>query len=123
MVPQMKWAFNLTQVVTFGAIKLSVICFYRRIFRGKIFDICSKTLIVIVGAWTIAFFFTVFFECGTNFWALWSTLAVLLSHCTDDVMYIKAMSISDVITDGLILVLPIPIVCCGSGIPKEGHYS
>ena len=70
MPHQMKWASNLTQAVIFGAIKLSVIFFYRQIFRGKIFDLCSKSLMVIVGAWTIAFFFTVFFERGTSFWAL-----------------------------------------------------
>ena len=30
-------------------------------------------------------------------------------------MYLKAYTISDVITDGLILAMPIPLVCCRQG--------
>ena len=107
----MKWTFNLLQVLVLGTIKLSVLFFYRRIFRGKTFDYYSRGMITIVGAWTIAFFFTVLFECGTKFEYLWSTLLNLLTHCTNDLMYLKAYAISDVITDGLILATPIPIVC------------
>ena len=107
---QMKWTFNLLQVLVLGTIKLSVLFFYRRIFRGKTFDYYSRGMITIVGAWTIAFFFTVLFECGTKFEYLWSTLLNLLTHCTNDLMYLKAYAISDVITDGLILATPIPIV-------------
>lgn len=108
---QMKWVFNLLQVVVLGTIKLSVIFFYRRIFRGKVFDYYSRGMITVVSAWTTAFFFTVMFECGTHFEFLWSTLLNLLTHCTNDLMYLKAYSISDVITDGLILAMPIPVVC------------
>lgn len=107
---QMKWAFNLLQVLILGSIKLSVISFYRRIFRGKAFDFYSKGMLAIVCTWTIAFFFTVLFECRTDFRYLWSTLLDLLTHCTNDVMYLKAYAISDVITDGLILAMPIPTV-------------
>ena len=99
------------QVIVLGTIKLSVLFFYRRIFRGKAFDYYSRGIIAIVVAWTIAFFFTVLFECGTKFEYLWSTLSDLLTHCTNGVMYLKAYAISDVITDGLILATPIPIVC------------
>lgn len=77
----------------------------------KSFDYYSRGMIAIVGTWTIAFFFTVLFECGTKFEYLWSTLLNLLTHCTNDLMYLKAYAISDVITDGLILATPIPIVC------------
>ena len=108
---QMKWVFNLLQVIILGTIKLSVIFFYRRIFRGKLFDYYSKGMIAVVCAWSTAFFFTVFFECGTHFEYLWSTLLNLLTHCTNDLMYLKAYAISDVITDGLILAMPIPLVC------------
>ena len=107
---QMKWAFNLLQVIILGTIKLSVIFFYRRIFRGKAFNYYSKGMIAVVSAWSTAFFFTVFFECGTHFKYLWSTLLNLLTYCSNDMMYLKAYAISDVITDGLILAMPIPLV-------------
>ncbi len=102
---------NLTQVWAFGAIKLSVLFFYRRIFRGKIFDISTKVMMGIVIAWTLSFFFAFLFTCGTNFGANWSTLKALLTQCHAQHTYQLAMAISDVLTDGLILVIPIPLVC------------
>ncbi len=107
----MKFAFNLLQVIVLGTIKLSVILFYRRIFRGKAFDYYSKGMIVVVGAWWIAFFFSFLFECGIHFEYLWSTLLNLVTHCADEEIFFKAYAISDVVIDGLILVMPIPIVC------------
>lgn len=106
----MKWIFNLLQVIILAAIKISVILFYRRIFRGKAFHFYSKGMIALVSAWSTAFFFAVLFECGTHFEYLWSTLLNLLTHCTNEEQYFKAYAISDVITDGLILSMPIPIV-------------
>lgn len=100
----------MLHVIVLGSIKLSVLLFYRRIFRGRVFDVCTRMLIGIVSIWTVSFFFTVFFECGTKFWALWSTLNDLLTHCLNEVMALKALTISDVITDGLILTVPIPSV-------------
>ena len=74
------WAFNLLQVLKLGAIKLSVVFFYKRIFRGKAFEICSKSIIIIISVWTASFFFTIMFECGTGFKYLWSTLLDILTH-------------------------------------------
>ena len=108
---QMKFAFNLMQVIILGTIKISVIFFYRRIFRGRAFDYYSKGMIIIAIAWTIAFFFSVLFECGTHFEYLWSTLLNLVTHCTDEEKFFKAYAISDVIIDVLILAMPIPMVC------------
>ena len=105
-----QWAFNLMQMLAFGTVKLSVIFLYRRIFRGTLFDICSKFMIGLVTVWTLGFFFTILFQCGSNFWALWSNLFNFLSYCLDDVVYLEVNSISDIITDVLILVIPIPMV-------------
>lgn len=107
----MKFAFNLSQVIILGTIKLSVISFYRRIFRGKTFDYYSIGMILIVIAWITAFCFSVLFECRTHFEFLWSTLMNLVTHCTDEEKFFKAYAISDVVIDGLILAMPIPMVC------------
>ena len=112
----MKWAFNLLQVWILGSIKLSVICFYRRIFRGNTFELYSKCMIGVVAAWITAFFFAYFFECGTHFQYLWSTLIDLITHCANEPMFFKGFAISDVILDGLILIMPIPVV----GFTKSG---
>ena len=106
----MKFATNVSQVWAFGAIKLSVILFYRRIFRGTVFDMCSKAMMAIITIWTLSFFFSFLFECGTHFGRNWSTLKVLLAECAPQHEYQQAMSVSDVLTDVMILVMPIPFV-------------
>ena len=64
-------------------------------------------MIAIVCVWTLSFFLSILFECGTNYSFLWSTLDNLLTHCVNDTIIFKAFSISDVLTDGLILSLPL----------------
>ena len=105
-----KWAFNLLQMPAFGLVKLSVLFFYRRIFRGKAFDICTKIMIGLVCIWTISFFFVVMFQCGTKFFALWSNLFNNFTYCLDDLVFLKSNSISDIVTDVLILAIPAPMV-------------
>ena len=107
----MKFVFNPLQVIILGTIKLSVIFFYRRIFRGRTFEYYSTGMIVIAIAWSIAFFFSFLFECRTHFEYMWSTLLNLVTHCIDEEKFFKAYAISDVIVDGLILAMPIPMVC------------
>ena len=111
----MKFAFNLMQVVILGTIKLSVISFYRRLFRGRTFDYYSKGMIILVISWTIAFFLSFLFACRTQFEYQWSTLLNLVTHCTDEEKFFKAYAVSDVIIDGLILAMPMPIVCDHQG--------
>ncbi|KAI1382875.1 uncharacterized protein F4822DRAFT_435250 [Hypoxylon trugodes] len=101
------WAFDLVQCFAFGTAKLSVLFFYRRIFRGDVFRIISMTMIVTVVIWTLAFFFAILFRCGTQFWALWAPLKFLLANCYASTPMFQAFSISDVITDVLILAMPI----------------
>ena len=67
-------------------------------------------MIGIVVTWTLSFFFSYLFECGTNFGANWSTLEVLLTECNQQHVYQEAMAVSDVLTDALILIMPIPLV-------------
>ena len=109
---QMFWAFCLIQCFAFGAVKLSVLFLYRRIFRGKAFNIISIFLIATVIVWTISFFFAILFRCGTNFWALWAPLKYLIKHCYVSTPMFLAMTSSDVITDVLILASPIYWVSC-----------
>ena len=118
-----KFAFNLLQMPAFGAAKLSVVFFYRRIFRGMVFDICSKVVIGIIIVWTVAFFFTILFQCQGNFWALWSTLFDFLTHCMSDLTYLEANSISDVVTDIFILALPVPMVSSESLTRIESDFA
>ncbi|KAI1352661.1 hypothetical protein F5Y01DRAFT_279132 [Xylaria sp. FL0043] len=101
------YAFILTQNIAFGFAKLSVLYFYRRIILCRTFKIVTSVMIVIVGIWAIGFFFAYLFRCGTNFWALWAPLEFLIEYCYDSKALFYTMAISDVITDFVILSLPL----------------
>jgi hypothetical protein len=101
------WIFIMVQDLAFGLAKLSVLYFYRRIFHSPTFHILTSILIGVVGVWTVGFFFAYMFRCGTEFWALWAPLKDLIEHCYDSTPMFKALAVSDVVTDVLILSLPL----------------
>ncbi|KAI1843549.1 hypothetical protein JX266_010182 [Neoarthrinium moseri] len=101
------WVFIMVQDVAFGLVKLSILCFYRRIFPSKVFRALNTTLIVITTIWTVGFFFAYMFRCGTNFWALWAPLQYLIQYCYDSTAMFYTLAISDVATDVFILSLPL----------------
>jgi hypothetical protein len=106
---QCEFAFNIMSPLALGFIKLSILFFYRRIFRGRTFDILSWTLITLVVLWTLGFFLVQVFDCRTHFSTNWGTLADL-QKCLSSFKQLLACSISDFIMDLFILVLPIPLV-------------
>lgn len=110
--------------------KLSFVFFYRRIFPrkvAKIFNVVSLTMIGIILVWTIAFFFSILFICGTDFSAYWTSTIVEKEHCVNTNMLHNAFAISDVITDIMIITLPIPMVSAPHlskcRLPNESHRS
>ena len=50
------------------------------------------------------------FQCGTNFWALFSTAENLVKSCVKTLKLAEAFVISDATTDLMILCLPLPMV-------------
>lgn len=92
-----------------GLIKLSVLFFYRRIFRGRAFDILNWILITLVVLWTLGFFLVQVFDCRTHFFTNWGPVKDL-EKCLNPFNQLFAYSISDVIIDVFILVLPVPLV-------------
>lgn len=92
-----------------GLIKLSVLCFYRRIFRGRVFDVMNWILIALVVLWTLGFFLVQVFDCRTHFSTNWGTLRQL-QKCLNTFNQLLAYTISDVIMDVFILALPVPLV-------------
>lgn len=67
-------------------------------------------MIAVVIAWTIGYFFTLLFLCGTNFKAYWTSSATETSECLPTKPVHLGYAISDVITDVLTILLPIPEV-------------
>ena len=111
---QLEWAFFLMQIVAMGLTKLSFVFFFRRIFLGNSrkgpFGITSMVTIVIISIWCSAFFFWFLLSCATNFTARWDTVAELHAFCPSDIKSDLALAISDVATDLLVILLPVPMV-------------
>jgi len=104
------YASYIIMSLTFGIIKISVVLFYRRIFVGKIFQHWSIVLLVLIGLWTVAFFFSLVFWCGAHPTASWTNFKDILKYCVDLADLELAFAVSDAITDVLVIVTPIPIL-------------
>jgi hypothetical protein len=98
-------------IFAFGFTKLSILFFYRRIFRGLAFDIVSWTLIAVSVGWTISFFFATVFDCGTNIERNWGNVLDVQTKCINNFKLYLDLAITDVVVDVLILLTPIPWVC------------
>ena len=71
-------------------------------------------MIAVVTAWMIGYFFTLLFLCGTKFNAYWTSSATEESECLPTKAVHLGYAISDVITDVLTILLPIPEVWCSA---------
>ncbi|KAK4693232.1 hypothetical protein P7C71_g4129, partial [Lecanoromycetidae sp. Uapishka_2] len=105
------WPGELLQVSALGCIKLSFLFLYRRVFEKRAahrFSLMNWFMIAIVTAWMIGYFFTLLFICGTNFKAYWTTSTTEKDDCLPTTPVHLGYAISDVITDVLTILLPIP---------------
>ena len=112
-VEQIQYAFILLMVLAFGCIKLSIAFFYRRLFmtaRNTLFDWATKLAIAVVVLWTVAFFFGFIFDCGTHFSSNWGSVEDEIVNCGDSTNLDNGLVVSDLITDVIILCLPLPVV-------------
>ena len=107
---QLEYPFDLMQIVTLATIKMSILFFYRRIFRGRTFEIASWVLIGVVAAWAITFFIAILAACGTSIAANFQTLSALKGECVNTFDILIALAVSDVAVDLAILIMPIPLV-------------
>lgn len=95
--------------LAFGCIKLSLLFFYRRIFGvWASFRRVNNVLIVVVGAWVVAFALADLLLCGTRIelqWALDQMTA--RTGCRDKGALLIAFAATSVVTDLLVLGLPV----------------
>lgn len=109
---QTEFATQLLSILSLVFTKLSIVVFYRRIFKGKIFSLISSILLGAVAAWGVAFFFATLFEC-MPIPMVWKTLFGTPDHqavCYDYLPMFWATAISNMIMDTAILAVPIPFV-------------
>lgn len=105
---QMEFLSIVLTPLALGFTKFSVVCFYRRIFRGKIFSILTIALLVAIAAWGIAFFFAGLFIC-VPVEAFW-TQPPGSPGCFNPIPLFYTGAISDTVMDIIILVIPLPLI-------------
>lgn len=118
---QLEFPFDLMQILALATIKLSILFFYRRIFRGRAFDIASWVLIAVVGAWAVTFFVAILAACGTKIEANFQTLGALKGECSNTFVILIALAVFDVAVDLAILIMPIPLVSSLSDFVKNRY--
>ncbi|KAI0186892.1 hypothetical protein EV127DRAFT_472344 [Xylaria flabelliformis] len=63
-----------------------------------------------IGAWSIAFFFITVFQCGLRWDLNWAPVGVQLTECVSLIGLLTAYSTLDLVTDFVILCIPIPVI-------------
>lgn len=90
-----------------GLTKASILVFFRSIFSIRKFKIWADIVLVMVGAWTISFFFSNLFTC----YPITALVEEFYGNkCIDALPMWLASCITDFIIDFIILALPIPMV-------------
>ncbi|KAI0518513.1 hypothetical protein F5B22DRAFT_599503 [Xylaria bambusicola] len=93
--------------LSLGPTKLSIVCFYRRIFRGSKFSILTSILLAVIASWAAAFFFAGLLIC-VPVEAFWTQDPA--ARCFVPIPLFYTGAISDTIVDVIILSIPVPLV-------------
>ena len=100
-------------VLALGIIKLSITFYYRRIFvavRGSLFDWIISVAISIVLLWTVGCLLAFIFSCGIQISGNWGSIHDLITYCGLSGHVSNAFVVSDLVTDVMVLCLPLPVV-------------
>lgn len=106
---EINFAQQLSTTLTFGLTKLSVLLFYKRVFRGDTFNTAVWTMISMIGVWSVAFFFANLLQCYP-IWYNWEASGAQANSCIQTNTMYLAQAWTDVLTDIIILSLPIPCI-------------
>ena len=112
---QVEWFNLMAQPIVLGCIKISIICFYGRIFDAKrrgLFHTILRVFIGLIVVWIVAFFFAMLFLCGASPSAFWAPYIVTLKTCSDGhyLWILEAFAYTDFLFDVAVFFLPIPRV-------------
>ncbi|KAI9699173.1 MAG: hypothetical protein M1820_007252 [Bogoriella megaspora] len=104
------YIFLAIQYWALGCTKLSILFFYRRIFRGKVFNVITWIVIVLVSLWTLIFGLVWIFSCGAHPPLLWTEFSEISSHCLNIFDQMMAGAVVDWVFDIFIIALPCTMV-------------
>lgn len=101
-------------MIAYAGIKMSIVAFYRRLFvvhARSAFDIITLITQVVIFLWAFTFILLIIFPCGLQIWANWGSTAAQLQYCPVAFTSEYGLTISDLILDIYIFMLPLPPVC------------
>ncbi|KAF2147766.1 hypothetical protein K461DRAFT_325195 [Myriangium duriaei CBS 260.36] len=106
-----QYALQIMAYIGDGLTKLSILFLYRRLFPNPAYNIANTIWCIVIGAWAIAFIFGTVFQC-TPINTVWLSpfAEATPGKCADTMPFYAAGAITDLITDVLVLALPIPMV-------------
>ncbi|PYI02706.1 hypothetical protein BO78DRAFT_422270 [Aspergillus sclerotiicarbonarius CBS 121057] len=106
-----KYAFQTTEKITFGLIKLSILFLWKRMISPiRWFQVSCWVMIGVVIAWMIAFFFATVFQCYTQWAWNWAPISFFLTQCTNTLDMLTVFTATDIVTDVIIITMPVPII-------------
>lgn len=107
------------QPLALGCIKLSFIFFYRRIFNvgltTSVFNIVSFASIALITIWMMGFFLAVMLICPGHVDQYWGPSSARAKYCWSTTKFLYALCWSDVGTDLIVLLMPLPSVNLHNG--------
>lgn len=107
MIVQCGFAYQIFYSSAILAIKISILSFYQRLFSTPKFKQVTSIVGAVVIAWWIAFIMATIFGCRPvqGYWD-----KTIKPSCLDTETFIIAMAVPNLLTDVVILLLPIPII-------------
>ena len=103
---QVQYGFEILAQLAIVCAKLSLILLYRRIFVGPVFKRLTWIIGTLIVVWHGAFIFAFIFQC-TPISTVWN-LTASNPKCVDRIALWKTYAISDILTDTMVLSMPIP---------------
>ncbi|KAK8080940.1 hypothetical protein PG997_008758 [Apiospora hydei] len=110
---QIQWTFYLLLPLALGCTKMSFLFFYKRVFaidRTGATNVLLVGMIVLVSMWMTGFFLTSLFQCKLEFGAAWESPIAQIQHCISQPKQALALTVTDFITDIVIISIPIPLI-------------
>lgn len=106
-----KYAFQITEKIAFGLIKVSILLLWKRMISPiRSFQMSCIIMICVVIAWSIAFLFATIFQCGLHWDWNWAPITLFLTHCTNTLNMLTVFTVTDIVTDFVIIAMPVPII-------------
>ncbi|KAI0396808.1 hypothetical protein F5Y17DRAFT_59876 [Xylariaceae sp. FL0594] len=104
-----RYAYEVIGAIGLTLIKLSVLLFFRRIFRVRAFILVNNIVIGLTVAWGISYTFALAFQC-VPVSTLWDHFEsdYINYQCVEVLPFYLSFAYSDLILDVIIFVLPIP---------------